>query len=268
MSLVLDTPKSGPCTREAAFDKALIPEATNTYQPLPNKVLLDIIYRIAEDHGLILGNEQLGLDFKGQRFFGVNDIVGKDFFGGTVGLQIGYCNSYNGTMSTRFCIGGKVFVSNRAFHAYTDGKTGISGVAVRSHWQYQGDQHEGLIVRIKAAFEQIEDFRDAQERFYEGLLNRKLSDDRAYGTIVRAAQAGVINKTKVLTLANEWNRQAEEPKAGDDFEWHPEFHGRNAFSLFNAFTQVEKDRFEKNPVASNMSTIDLSGFFCEEFRLN
>ena len=272
MTLVLDTPKSGKCSRQEAFNKLLIPEATRTYQPLPNKVMLDMIYRIAEESGINLTNEQLGMDLKGQRFFGVCDIEGQDFFGGAIKMMIGYCNSYNGTMSSRFCIGGKVFVcSNLAFHAYTDGKTGISGVVIRPHKNlHDMGIHDGLILQIKEAFSQIGDFRQEQERFYDGLSTRKVSTDKAYSTIVKAAQAGLVNKTRVLTIANEWNRQSVEPKdiETSGHEWHEEFQGRNAYSLFNAFTQVEKDRLEKNPVQSNISTIDLSGFFCNEFRLN
>lgn len=269
MGLVLDTPTSGPCKRKDAFSKYLIPGTTRTYQPLPNKVLVDMIYRIAKESNVALADEQLGMDLKGQRFFGVCDIEGKDFLGGHIKMMIGFCNSYNGTMATRFCLGSKVFVcSNRAFHAYTDEDTGISGISIRPHWSYDNDKHKGLVAQIKEAFHQIDDFREAQERFYEGLLKRRLNDNKAYATIVRAAQQGVINKTKVLTLANEWSRQGVEPNTEPDFEWHKEFKGRNAYSLFNAFTQVEKDRLEKNPVQSNISTIDLSGFFCQEFNLN
>jgi hypothetical protein len=270
MSLCLDTPKSGPATRKQVFAKNLIPEATRTYQPLPNKIMIDMIYRIAEENKLKLTNEQLGLDHKGNRMFGVCDIEGRDFLGGDIKMMIGFCNSYDGTMTARFCIGGKVFVcSNMAFHAYTDEKTGISGIAKRPHKNLNNlGIRDGLVQQIRAAFDQIEDFREAQESFYGGLLNRRLNDDKAYSTIVRAAQQGIINKTKVLTLANEWDRQAMEPNTEPDYEWHSEFKGRNAYSLFNAFTQVEKDRLSRNPVASNISTIDLSGFFAQEFALN
>jgi len=272
MSLMLDTPESGACDRDIAFNADLIPLATRTYQPLPNRTLVDMIYRIAEEFGLTLDNEQLGLDLKGMRFFGICDIKGEDFFGDQIGLQIGWCNSYNGTMSARFCIGGKVFVcSNRAFHGYTDEATGISGIAIRPH-KNLGNMgiHDGLISQIRGSFQQIGDFRIAQENFYGGLLNRRLNNDKAYATIVRAAQHGVINKTKVLTLANEWVRQAEVPEDIETcgYEWHSEFQGRNAYSLFNAFTQVEKGRLAKNPVKSHISTLDLSGFFSEEFQLN
>jgi len=267
--LVLDTPESGPCSLAEAINKSLIPEATRTYQPLPNKTMLDMIYRIAREDGIKLSNQQLGLDLKGMRMFGTADIEAHDFFDGQIGLQIGWCNSYNGTMSARFCIGGKVFVcSNRCFYSYTDG-TGITGYIVRPH-KNLGDQgiRDGLIDNIRAAFQQIDDFKRSQEEFYGRMSDRRITTDTAYGTIVRAAQAGVINKTKVLTLADEWNRQAVEPIDTPDYEWHPEFQGRNAYSLFNAFTQVEKTRLARNPVASNISTMDLTSFFYKEFNLN
>lgn len=267
--LMLDSPKAGPATREVACNQSLIPAPTRTYQPLPNKILLDLIYNIAKESDVALSNEQLGLDRLGKRMFGVCNIDGKDFLGEQIQMMIGFCNSYDGTMATRFCIGGEVFVcSNRAMHAYTDEKTGLQLFCQRMHWQYDQDNHEGLIVQIRESFQKIDDFRDSQEKYYEQLINRRVSDDKAYATIVRAAQQKIIKKTSVLTVANEWNRQAQEPVEEPHYEWHPEFRDRNAYSLFNAFTQVEKERLARNPVASNISTIGLSNFFTQELCLN
>ena len=267
--LLLDTYTSGHCSRNQAFDKSLIPEATRTYQPLPNKIMLDMIYNIAQECDISLVDEQLGMDLKGQRFFGVCDIEGKDFLDNRIQLMIGFCNSYNKSMSGRFCIGGKVFVcSNRAFHAYTDNVTGITGMTIRPHKNLNNlGIEEGLIANIREAFDQIEDFRKSQENFYGGLMEKKLKRNKAYATIIRAAQAGVINKTKVLAVAEEWDRQAAEP-IDDNTEWHSDFQARNAFSLFNAFTQVNKARLETNPVQSNIQTMDLTNFFYTEFKLN
>lgn len=267
--LMLESPTSGPCSREIAFNSTLIPEATNTYQPLSNQVMLDIIYRIAGENSITLSNEQLGMDLKGQRFFGVCDIESNDFFHGSIKMMIGFCNSYNGTMAARFCLGGKVFVcSNLAFHAYTDDKTGISGISIRPHKNLNSlGIYEGLAIQIKEAFIQIENFRQSQESFYGSLLDYELSNERAYATIVRAAQQGFINKTSVLTLANEWDYQAVEPEDIDKNEWHEEFQDRTAYSLFNAFTQVNKQRLVVNPVQANLSTMDLTHFFYREFQL-
>ena len=268
MSLVLDTPKSGQCTLEQASDRNLIPTATRTYQPLPNKVMIDMIYRIAREKDIKLSNQQLGLDCKGQRMFGVCDLEDVDILDNKIGLQIGFCNSYDKSISAKFCIGSVVFVcSNRAFHAYTN-DNGINGHVVRQHWNYNNDNHHNLIEQIREAFGQIDIFKQSQERFYGGLNDREIrTDDKAYGTIIRAAQAGMINKTKVLTIADEWSRQAVEP-IDTEHEWHEEFMPRTAYSLFNAFTQVNKAKIETSPVAANISTMDLTSFFYKEFNLN
>ena len=267
--LILDTPTSGKCNRAEAFNESLIPIATRTYQPLPNKVMIDIIHDIADECSIELTNEQLGMDLKGQRLFGVCDIEGKDFFNNEIKMMLGFCNSYNKSMSARFCLGSSVIVcSNKAFYAYTDDTTGISGMAVRPHKNLHNlGIREGLDIQIREAFGQVEEFRNSQERFYSGLINRSLSTDEAYATIIRAAQAGVVNKTKVLEIANEWDYQEDEHE-NHEREWYKEFINRNAYSLFNVFTQVQKVKMETNPVQANISTLDLTNFFYKEFQLN
>jgi hypothetical protein len=269
MTLLLTTPESGSCTREEAFNPNLIPDETRTYQPLTNEELVNMIYKTARDKSIEIVDEHLGMDLKGQRFFGVCDIRGKDFFRSKIQLMIGFCNSYNKSMSARFCIGGKVTVcSNRAFYAYTDELTGTYGMVARPHKNWlEEDVKGGLLSRIQESFDRLDEFVVAQETFYNRLSFINVNDNRAYASIVRAAQDGVINKTKMLTIADEWNRQSVEPKDAE-FEWHNEFQDRNAFSLFNAFTQVGKEKFRSNPVQSNMQTIDLTTFFKKEFKLN
>lgn len=268
MGLLLDTPLSGPCTRQEAFNLELIPGSTHSYQALPNEHLVQMINDVAKQFGLKLTNERLGMDLKGMRFFGVNDVVGKTLFGDRAGLMIGFCNSYNKSMSARVCIGAKVFVcSNMAFHAYTDDLTGVTGIAAHEH---RINLYNGLFQRIKAAFETIETFREIQSDFYARLEESKLRKDRAYSIIVRAAQAGVINKTRILRVAQEWDRQGIEPESkaqATELGWHPEFKARNAFSLFNAFTQIMKSKMAVNPVQANIQTLGLTEFFADIYRI-
>ena len=264
--LMLSTPESGPCTREQAFSKILIPSATDTYIPLPNKDLLDMVADVARLHGIVIVNERLGMDLKGMRFFGVYDVEGKDFFGDRIKLMIGFCNSYNRSMSARVCIGGQVLVcSNRAFHAYADETSGIVGMALHPH---RKNIRTGIYQRIDTAFQTIEAFRTLQNDFFNRLENTSVRKDRAYSLIVQAAQQGIINKTKIVTVAHEWDIQGMEP-ANDlqakEWDWHPEFRDRNIFNLFNAFTQVEKKRQEVNPVQSNLQTMALTKFFYDKY---
>ncbi len=262
MSLMLATPEAGRCTRKEAFAENLIPAMTRTYQPFTNRELVLMIRKVAKMYDMQLSNEELGMDIKGMRFFGVYTVEGCDFFGGRIKLTIGFCNSYNRSMSGRVCIGGDVMVcSNRCFYAYTDEDTGVNGMALAEH---RPGIHDGLFKKIDAAFSGIEEFRKKQELFYGHLEERKVTQEEAYHLIVKAAQAGVVNKTRILRVAEEWDWQDRGPQNDDEEKnriWHKEFKPRTAYSLFNAFTEMAKDRMKVNPVSTNIQTMGLAEFF-------
>lgn len=266
MSLLMGTPQAGFCTRKEAFALDLIPEPTHTYQPFSNEELVLMINQVAKMYGMTLSNEKLDMDHKGMRFFGVYTVEGFDFFGGQIRLTIGFCNSYNRSMSGRMCIGGDVMVcSNSCFYAYTDEETGINGMAMAEH---RPGIHDGLFQKIKASFDGIEEFRNKQEMFYGHLSERPLSQEEAYHMIIKAAQANVVNKTRILKVAEEWDWQERGPE--NDIEekervWHPEFKPRTAYSLFNAFTEVQKDQMQANLVNTSINTMGLSRFFYAEY---
>ena len=266
MSLMMGTPTSGRCSKKEAFAMDLIPEPTRTYQPFSNEELVLMINTVAKQYGMTLNNEQLGMDLKGMRFFGVYTVEGFDFFGGRIKLTIGFCNSYNRSMSGRMCIGGDVTVcSNSLFYAYTDEDTGINGMAMAEH---RPGIHDGLFQKIDACFAGIEEFRKKQEMFYGHLEERPLSQKEAYHIIVKAAQANVLNKTRILRVAEEWDWQDRGPQNNDEEQhriWHPEFKPRTAYSLLNAFTEVQKDQMKANPVNTNINTMGLSQFFFAEY---
>ncbi len=265
MTLMMGTPSAGICTKKEAFAMDLIPAPTRTYQPFSNKELVMMINKVAEQYGMTLSNEQLGMDLKGMRFFGVYTVDGFDFFGGRIKLTVGCCNSYNRSMSGRMCIGGDVIVcSNSCFYAYTDEETGINGMAIAEH---RPGIHDGLFQKIEACFAGIEEFRNSQEIFYGQLDDRVLTEKEAYHLIVKAAQSQVLKKTRILRVAEEWNWQERGPQNDEEKTriWHPEFKPRTAYSLFNAFTEVQKDQMQANPVNTNINTMSLSQFFYTEY---
>lgn len=266
MTLMMETPTSGKCSRKQAFATDLIPSETRSYQPFSNEEMVMMINKVAKIYGMKLSDEQLGMDLKGMRFFGVYIVEGFDFFGGRIKLMIGFCNSYNKSMSGKVCIGGRVIVcSNDAFYAYTDEETGIVGLASHEH---RVNIHEGLYQRIQAAFDDIEVFRKRQEVFYGHLVKRTLTQEEAYHFIIKAAQKNVLNKTRILTVAKEYDFQGRWPDTEEEYErgrWHAEFRPRTAFSLFNAFTETLKDRRLANPVQTNIQTMELTKFFYSEF---
>jgi len=262
--LVLDTPESGPCTREQAFASNLIPQSTATYMAVPNEELMLMLNDAARQHGLILTGEHLGMDLKGMRLFGTYQVEGKDIMDKNVQLMMGFCNSYNRSLRIRVCFGAKVFVcSNLCFHHWTDDETGIGGEAGHRHTVNVND---GLWQRLTAALSTVDSYRAIQEKFYQRLAERELQRDEAYSFILRAAKMDALPKSRILDVANEWDRQAIVPENdAEALNWHPEFQRRNAFNLLNAFTEVEKRRLERNPVSSNIGTLGLSNIFYREF---
>jgi hypothetical protein len=264
--LLMGTPTAGRCNRAEAFATDLIPEATRSYQPFSNEELVLMINKVAKMYGMNLIDERMGMDLKGMRFFGVYTVEGFDFFGGRIRLTVGFCNSYNKSMSGRMCIGGDVMVcSNSAFYAYTDKETGINGMAMAEH---RPGIHDGLFQRIDAAFAGIEQFRKRQELFYGHLEERQITVEEAHHMIIKAAQQGVVNKTRILKVAEEWNWQERGPENEVEEReriWHPEFKPRNAYNLFQAFTEVQKDRMAVNPVQTNIQTLGLTEFFYTEY---
>jgi len=265
MSLVADTPASGVCTAEQAFAKHLIPPSTSTYGAVPNEELVLMLNEAARQQGVVLTEEKLAMDLKGQRFFGTYAVEGLDIHGGRVKLMLGFCNSYNKSLRVRICFGGRVFVcSNLCFYAWDDDETGIVGEVGHRHTVNVSD---GLWQRLETGLSQIENFRKEQNRFYESLVQAQLSKNDAYSLIIKAAKDGVLNKSRILDVANEWDYQRNIPDTEEQYlrEWHQDFRERTAYALFNAFTQNEKPRHEKNPVASSMDTLALSRFFHKEF---
>ncbi len=265
--LMLDTPESGSCTRAQAFAKNLIPQSTVTYKAVPNEELLLMLNDAAREHSLILTGESLGMDCKGNRLFGTYQIENMDFFGGRAKLMMGFCNSYNKSLRIRVCFGGKVFVcSNMCFSHWTDEETGIGGEAGHCHTT---NVNKGLWGRLKDALNTIDVFRASQDRFYTTLADRMLSQDEAYSAIIRAGKDNVVNSTRILDVVKEWDSQDRFPDSEVENEnWHPEFKRRNCFNLLNAFTEVEKKRLERNPVTSNLGTLNLTNFFHREFIMN
>jgi len=225
-----------------------------------------MVNKVARMHGITLSDEQLGTDLKGQRFFGVYTVEGFDFLGGKIKLTLGICNSYNRSMSGKMCMGGNVMVcSNSHFYGFTDKVTGINTGATHEH---RKNIRDGLFQRINTAFESIELFRQQQEIFFGHLTERSLSQEEAYHLIVKAAQADVVNKTRILTVAEEWDWQDRGPQNEVEEQgriWHPEFKPRTAYNLFQAFTEVQKDRLALNPVNTNLSTLGLTEFFHAEY---
>ena len=202
------------------------------------------------------------------QLFGTYTIKGRNFFGDQIRMKLGIANSYNKTLTAKICWGQEIIVcSNLSFSAY-GGENGMSSISSHKHTNMIfGDS--GLWYRLNKSMEQIDNFCREQERFCEKLSDKNLSRDEAYSTIVRSARLGVIGKKSILDVADIYDKQAEYPNSEEEYEnYYESFKSRTSYSLFNAYTQNNKSRLEKNIVAASLDTLKLTEFFNKEFVLN
>ena len=239
-------------TRQQVIQPVVPMRQTDTYQPVQNGDFLDMLENVAESHGLELGEPQFGEARARQRMFGVYPVNGKNHFGEMVQLMLGVRNAFDGSISAGICFGAKVLVcSNLVFTGYA-GEDGIAGKAFHRHVRktLTPTLVPRLRDRIDAALYQVDNFIGLQNQFYTHLRDTKISEDRASETIIQAARRNVIPKKDILDISDEWlNPQ------------HEDFKDRNAWSLFNAFTEQGKSYTDRNLVAGSQRLIDITEHF-------
>ena len=210
------------------------PEATNTWTPIPHTVLIDQVKAALTTETIDVVAEQHALQGDGNNYFGILQVSNRsrqEDFAYVVGLR----NSHVQRYPAGLVVGSRVFVcDNLAF----SGEITVT----RKHTRYIMRDLQGLVVRAVGFL--AERWMDQETRIeaYKGFA---LTTLRAHDLIIGALDARVITTTQVPRVLSEWR----EPR-------HPEFQDRNAWSFFNAVTEVLK---EVSPFALPQRTQALHG---------
>lgn len=215
------------------------PDPTDTWRPVPHSQVLDIVESRLEASGFEVLGRDLGVAKDGLRFFGTLDISACVLNGdsGGVRLAVGVRNSHD----KKFC----------------QGMTGGTRVLVCDNLMFTGD----IVVTRRHTLRAVEEFEERVAAGVAGLealagtegnrvrrmMDRDLEDRDAHDFVVRAADERVIPWSHVPKVLEEWRRPS-----------HPEFEPRNLWSLTNAFTEVAKARFTRNPMRTASETIRLT----------
>lgn len=109
-------------TREDLY-KIIVPQQTDTYVPVPNKVLLDKVVQIAGDYGYERKNETFNIAKAGDVMTGVITFNGYD---PEMRMSIGVRNSYDKTKTLAIACGATVIIC-------TNGMLRADLVEVRKH---------------------------------------------------------------------------------------------------------------------------------------
>lgn len=223
--------------RNALFDIPT-PMETDTWFPLPHRHLVEEVEGQLTDAGFHLRGQTHAVSHEGNRYFGILEVSSQDQLcqnghSWVVGLR----NSHDKTFPAGLVAGTKVFVcDNLAFSGLIQIRRKHTRFAVRDLRQLTaravgqlGERLVGMETRITA---------------YQDL---RLTEGRAHDLIIRATDCRAITPSQIPTVLGHW-RDSE----------HAEFAPRNAWSLFNAFTEAYK---ETNPHTVIVRCEALHGLF-------
>lgn len=192
-------------------------EATG-WTPVAHRQLIDLTVGELESAGLTISASEHGLWKDGQRYFGVFQVqngVRYDAYSLVIGLR----NSHDRSFAASLALGSRVFVcDNLAF----SGEVKLA----RKHTVHILRDLPRLVMR---AVGQLGDLRGKQEDRFLAYQRCELVDKDAHDLMIKAVVARAVPGQTLPKVVQEWRRPT-----------HEDFQPRNAWSLFNCFTEVMK----------------------------
>ena len=192
------------------------PTPTLRWVPIPHHVLVQHVITALEGAGLDVVKQAHGLWRDGSRYFGVLQLEnGQTDYATCVGLR----NAHDKVFSVGMAVGSDVFVcDNLSFSSEI--------TMFRKHTTHILRD----LPRITAqAVGKIGNHRNFQALRFDAYKQLKATDGFAHDIVVRAVDAKIITTSRIPHVLKHWRESA-----------HEEFKARNAWSLFNAFTEVLK----------------------------
>jgi hypothetical protein len=195
-----------------------LPAETDTYKPVSHYDLALNLADVAGGllNGYTLSKSQFGLARGGNQMFGVHTFQNGS---ASMGLSIGFRNSYDKSMSVGIAIGATVFVCDNL--ALT-GDISLMRKHTTNVWEDLETMVVTTVYRSQYNFHHI--VQDA-----EILSGFELSDNQAYQILGYLYGNGVITPRQIPIVKKEWLK----PEYND-------FADRNAWSFYNACTEALK----------------------------
>ncbi|MCB1085491.1 MAG: DUF932 domain-containing protein [Verrucomicrobiae bacterium] len=195
------------------------PPGTDTWYPLAHAGLIHEVETQLQSAGFRLTGEHHALSHEGARYFGLFgvDVPGRQErdYGWVVGIR----NSHDKTYPAGLVAGSRVFVcDNLAF----GGEVRIS----RKHTRFA--QRDLRHLTSRAVGQLGERFLRIDERIAR-YRDRRITQAQAHDLVIKATDCGAILPSQIPDVLREWRTPT-----------HEAFQPRNAWSLFNAATEVMK----------------------------
>ena len=192
-----------------------VPEATESYIPVPYSRLREEIHLHIPRFGLMVEHEEYALAREGRQMFGV--LTCKNGHVADWALAIGLRSSYDRSLAVQLVAGSRVFVcDNLAFH----GETHVSRKHTVNVFRDLPSLIYGMLSAVSVMKERMTDEIDQMKA-------TEVDDRLAHHIMVQAIRKGALPASKLPKVIEQY----------DTFDC-PEFRNRNAWSLFNSFTGV------------------------------
>lgn len=203
----------------AAIHEIPTPAGTDTWYPLSHGGLIHEVENQLTSAGFVLSGESHALSHGGARYFGLFEVdtPGRDGRGYT--WTVGIRNSHDKSIPAGLVAGTKVLVCDNLSFC---GQVRIS----RKHTRFAARDLRHLTSR---AVGQLGGHFCQMDERVEAYRARRVTDPQAHDLVVKAVDCRAITPTQVPDMLRGWR----EPQ-------HDDFRPRNAWSLFNAATEVMK----------------------------
>jgi hypothetical protein len=212
------------------------PAPLGRWHPTAHATVLDSVRETLTGAGYVIRAERYAPARNDQRFFGVLDLATPLVQG--VSLSVGVRNSTDKSFPLGFACGSRVFVcDNLAFS---------SEQIVRRKHTLNGFKAFGMAIGHAVA--SLTSFKDMEATRIQRQAELELTPAAASHFILTPFRRGIINSHQIADVCKEW----EAPR-------HEDFQPRTSWSLFNAFTEILRNRAITSPQTFVASTIRLNG---------
>ncbi len=201
------------------------PDATATWTPVPHHHLVGLVREQLSGSDMVIREESHALTADKSRYFGLFSISrGED--SNQYGTILGVRNAHDKRFPAALAAGANVFVcDNLSFN----GEVKL------------GRKHTVHILRdlpqlVSRTIGKLGDAWGLQKQRFDAYRDHGLCRSEAHDVIIEAFRAGACTSTQIKKVVNQWHAPN-----------HPEFKSRNAWSMFNAFTEVLKGNLNELP---------------------